>query len=142
MTDSQVREIFQSATTLTEGSLLQATPIYEVLKLSRRVLGCSAGNGATYHLSQVSKIIDSFVSHNWSTGRYIKFMTLALHFEYEWAFGVSACMTLILMVLSYLFRSRTQPAGPSNLIARTMKLNVRTCRKDMMFNDNPDRFQY
>ena len=46
------------------------------------------------------KSIDVFMSHNWSTPRFSKFLTLALHFEHVWAAVASFVVLAIIMILS------------------------------------------
>ena len=99
--ESEALEVLRCATTLRDAPLLRATPVSEVLRLGGMILGGSAGSVETYRLSHVTKAIDTFISHNWSTGREVKFVTLSLHFEYRWAAGVSAGMASMLIFLSF-----------------------------------------
>jgi len=51
------------------------------------------GSASTYALSAKVVRIDAFISHNWSVGRYLKFLSLADHFSFD----IAASCTLVFM---------------------------------------------
>jgi len=85
--------------TLEDPALLRATPVGQVLRNCGRILAKSDGDAATFKLSTQVQSIDAFISHNWSTPRYQKWMVLATHFNLRLACIVAISVMLILFVL-------------------------------------------
>ena len=57
-------------------------PPARVLSNGGAILGTSAGSEATWSLSEPVSSLDGFISHNWITPRFAKFLALALHFHF------------------------------------------------------------
>lgn len=62
-------------------SIFRGTPLARILRRHAAVLQNSEGSGATYDMSEGVDHIDTFISHNWSTPRGDKFLTLSLYFH-------------------------------------------------------------
>jgi len=73
--------------------LMRGSPLSTILRQGARVFGSSTGSASTYALSKPVERIGAFLSHNWSTPGYLKFLALSLHFN----FGVAALLSLIML---------------------------------------------
>jgi len=73
--------------------LIRGSPLSTILRRGARVFSSSTGSASTYALSQPVDHVGAFVSHNWSTPGYLKFLALSLHFN----FNVAALLSLILL---------------------------------------------
>eukprot|EP00928_Gymnodinium_smaydae_P025654 TRINITY_DN20374_c0_g1_i1.p1 TRINITY_DN20374_c0_g1~~TRINITY_DN20374_c0_g1_i1.p1 ORF type:complete len:563 (-),score=47.78 TRINITY_DN20374_c0_g1_i1:286-1821(-) len=62
-------------------SLLRGTPSTNVLRNFASVLSDAPCKTSYYDLSAPVEHIDTFISHNWSIGRFDKFLALVLHFN-------------------------------------------------------------
>mmetsp|Transcript_67084 Transcript_67084/g.216831 ORF Transcript_67084/g.216831 Transcript_67084/m.216831 type:complete len:640 (-) Transcript_67084:242-2161(-) len=81
--------------------LLRATPLADVLRYQGRIFASSAGSASTYKLSRQVQRIRAFISHNWSSGRYPKFVCLAFHFNMNAASVMIFLMMLPMGLASY-----------------------------------------
>jgi len=82
--------------------LLRATNLSVVLTRGSSIFGSADGNYHTYSLSHVASDIDVFLSHNWSTPRSAKFLTLVYYFNYDIAVLVMALASLLITAASIL----------------------------------------
>ncbi|CAE8703470.1 unnamed protein product [Polarella glacialis] len=86
-------------------SLLRAAKVATILRKAGALLGTSESSAETFELSSPVDHIDAFISHNWSTPRASKFLTLALHFNLTPALVVSyttACLAFIFQAKGWL----------------------------------------
>ncbi|CAE8594684.1 unnamed protein product [Polarella glacialis] len=86
-------------------SLLRAAKVATVLRKAGALLGTNESSAETFELSSRVDHIDAFISHNWSTPRASKFLTLALHFNLTPALVVSyttACLAFIFQANGWL----------------------------------------
>lgn len=85
---------------LPSNELLRAVPVGRVLHHNGKIFKTDASAIVdAYHLSMPCDHIDSFVSHNWSTPRRIKFFTLALHFNLDVALFLSLAVAIVVCAL-------------------------------------------
>jgi len=88
----------QTVTRLSDQSLLRGIGLNRALHSFGALFKNSVGSGKTYEMSRSVSVLETFLSHNWSTGRFWKFMTLAL--EFNLVFGTLAmviCMVALLI---------------------------------------------
>lgn len=85
--------VVKQYTTFAEPGLLRAGQLVDVLKGGGFILRNSEGSADTYELSAGVPKIHSFISHNWSTPRYMKFAALAVHFNFNYAV-LATCLAL------------------------------------------------
>eukprot|EP00927_Polykrikos_kofoidii_P053222 TRINITY_DN4748_c0_g2_i1.p1 TRINITY_DN4748_c0_g2~~TRINITY_DN4748_c0_g2_i1.p1 ORF type:complete len:501 (+),score=47.55 TRINITY_DN4748_c0_g2_i1:192-1694(+) len=86
--------------------LLRGVFLSEILKSCGRIFASSTGSRQTYSLSFVAEHLDAFISHNWSVGRFKKFLTLCIHFNFD----VSVAVSLVVVVaISLATRSGVLP---------------------------------
>eukprot|EP00811_Abedinium_folium_P028804 NODE_4488_length_1884_cov_30.117814.p1 GENE.NODE_4488_length_1884_cov_30.117814~~NODE_4488_length_1884_cov_30.117814.p1 ORF type:complete len:616 (+),score=121.56 NODE_4488_length_1884_cov_30.117814:157-1848(+) len=64
-----------------DAELLRACSVVDVMRGFGAVLATSKGTEATFALSAPVDEIDVFISHNWSTPRWQKWLTLAVHYN-------------------------------------------------------------
>ena len=63
--------------------LLRGTPVTTALQNFAAIFGSSAGSARTHNLSRQVRMLDTFVSHNWVTSRWSKYLVLLLHFNFR-----------------------------------------------------------
>lgn len=91
--------------------LCRATTMEVVLSKGGELFQNSAGFASTYALSEQVKSISVFLSHNWSTARWLKSLTLMLHFNLFPAMLCTAVFCVFIGWLSYLDFSYRQMDG-------------------------------
>lgn len=88
--------------TLEDPTLLRATPVARVLQRCGRLLAKSDGDAETFKLSSQVQVIDAFISHNWSTPRFQKWMVLAIYFNLSIACSTALLAMTVLAILTYM----------------------------------------
>lgn len=83
-------------------SMLRASRLSRVMRGGAALFKNSTGSAHTYELSQVVTIIDAFISHNWVTARWKKYLVLALHFNTGVALLVQTAVMVVLATATYL----------------------------------------
>ncbi|CAE8595703.1 unnamed protein product, partial [Polarella glacialis] len=91
--------IVRETLSLSDPSLLRSVPIGAVLRNGGLMLRHSAGSEETYALSSQVARITKFVSHNWDTPRWSKFLALVMHFNFFWAVVSSVVAMLVTFAL-------------------------------------------
>jgi len=81
--------------------LMRACPVQNVLHLCGKILADPGGSAWTYGLSRPVEYIDAFISHNWSVGRWIKFLVCAFHFNLRAAAISCVCLSVLGFVLTF-----------------------------------------
>lgn len=84
-------------------NLLRSTPDYVVLHSFGRVFRDFPDGFDTFKLSDTTHKLHVFISHNWATGRFIKFMALVFHFNHNSASiaaAIAYIVTVFLVMLS------------------------------------------
>eukprot|EP00927_Polykrikos_kofoidii_P019952 TRINITY_DN19380_c0_g1_i1.p1 TRINITY_DN19380_c0_g1~~TRINITY_DN19380_c0_g1_i1.p1 ORF type:complete len:844 (+),score=130.39 TRINITY_DN19380_c0_g1_i1:277-2532(+) len=101
--ESECFELFsertRSALRMDDERLLRATKVSIVLTGVGRILQNNAGTAETYALSGIVSKIDVFISHNWSTPRFKKFLALAWFFNFRVAVVVVVVVSSAYVVL-------------------------------------------
>eukprot|EP00428_Durinskia_dybowskii_P014241 CAMPEP_0170211944 /NCGR_PEP_ID=MMETSP0116_2-20130129/5590_1 /TAXON_ID=400756 /ORGANISM="Durinskia baltica, Strain CSIRO CS-38" /LENGTH=583 /DNA_ID=CAMNT_0010462483 /DNA_START=153 /DNA_END=1900 /DNA_ORIENTATION=- len=90
-----------------DAAILRGSSVDKVLRRFAHVLGKQECTAEYYELSERVDHIDAFISHNWSTPKNLKFLTLALHFNLLPAIVVSTG------VAARLYSSAWRPLGAS-----------------------------
>lgn len=80
-------------------SLLRASRIGRVMRRGAAIFKNSAGSAHTYELSDITTSINAFLSHNWTTSRWKKYMILALHFNCGTASLANGAVMIVLVIL-------------------------------------------
>jgi len=80
--------------------MLRGCKLKVVLHRCGRILRDSSSSAANYELSQPVDHLDIFLSHNWSTPRVAKFVTLAMHFNLAWSLIISMLAQCVFSVLT------------------------------------------
>jgi hypothetical protein len=96
----------------------RATSVVHVLRGVGSILESSVGSASTFNLSREAEHINCFISHNWTTPRYEKFLTLAMYFNRKAAILLTlGAMTLIAILTGLGFvRSFDNPYGRVSLV--------------------------
>eukprot|EP00927_Polykrikos_kofoidii_P046833 TRINITY_DN40960_c0_g1_i1.p1 TRINITY_DN40960_c0_g1~~TRINITY_DN40960_c0_g1_i1.p1 ORF type:complete len:640 (-),score=89.15 TRINITY_DN40960_c0_g1_i1:79-1998(-) len=81
--------------------ILRGTSLAVVLKSCGSILANSKGSEHTYSLSEVVRILDAFISHNWSVPRYQKIIALNLHFNFNIASGIALSLSVVTACVEY-----------------------------------------
>eukprot|EP00927_Polykrikos_kofoidii_P053221 TRINITY_DN4748_c0_g1_i1.p1 TRINITY_DN4748_c0_g1~~TRINITY_DN4748_c0_g1_i1.p1 ORF type:complete len:586 (+),score=51.17 TRINITY_DN4748_c0_g1_i1:43-1800(+) len=82
--------------------LLRGVHLSFLLASFGSIFSSSIGSCDTYSLSSVVQQLDAFISHNWSVGRWKKYLTLCVHFNFDLSFAVS-CVVIVLVRLALHF---------------------------------------
>lgn len=80
--------------------LLRASPLSSILAGGAKILTSSGGDAQTYALSSPVEQIDVFISHNWVTERWQKFLALSLHFNFWPAAAASFAVQAVAVALT------------------------------------------
>lgn len=80
--------------------LLRGSTVAQVLRGHARILANAPCTAACYDLSSQTAKIDTFISHNWSSSRWKKFLTLALHFNLGAAVAWALVVGLVMCALT------------------------------------------
>lgn len=81
MLHTSTQESMHRVTTIEELELLRGARVHNVMAGFGATFKESSGSSASYAMSEMVTTIDDFISHSWVTGRWIKFLTLALHYN-------------------------------------------------------------
>lgn len=91
----------QQALSLRRPSLLRGTKSGVVLSRCGALLAASAGDAQTYRLSRGVPRLNTFISHNWATGRLPKFLVIALFFNFKaMVFTMAVTSTAMLALMA------------------------------------------
>mmetsp|Transcript_23610 Transcript_23610/g.50369 ORF Transcript_23610/g.50369 Transcript_23610/m.50369 type:complete len:533 (-) Transcript_23610:508-2106(-) len=82
--------------------LFRGTPLSCVMRNCGRIWKNSSGSADTYHLSHPVEVLRTFISHNWSVGRFQKYIALCLHFNLGIAAAAALSATVVLTLLHIL----------------------------------------
>jgi len=80
--------------------LLRGSRLETVLRFGAIIFRDSRGSAATYSLSRRVVRIGTFISHNWSVGRFKKFVALSFHFNFDLSLVLMVFVVLVLGVAS------------------------------------------
>lgn len=108
-------------------SLLRASRAGRVMRRGAAIFKNSTGSADTYDLSKVVTTIDTFISHNWTTSHWKKYLILALHFNCHVALLVNTWVMCSLMLLGYFGALPSAvfavtPEYPRGLLARVLSI--------------------
>jgi len=98
---SALEKHVQSCLTLTDPTLLRTMHVEDLLRGFAWVLGSSDCGEEHYKLSRPADRANEFISHNWSTPRADKFLSLALHYNFVPAMLFAAAAAIITFVLEF-----------------------------------------
>jgi len=87
-------------------NLLRSTPDYVILHSFGRVFRDFPDGFDTFKLSDTTHKLHVFISHNWATPRFIKFMALVFHFNHGSA-SIAATVAYICTVLVVILTAKT-----------------------------------
>mmetsp|Transcript_55581 Transcript_55581/g.143108 ORF Transcript_55581/g.143108 Transcript_55581/m.143108 type:complete len:665 (+) Transcript_55581:26-2020(+) len=87
-------------TSFADAGLLRATRLSRVMHDRGSILIDKTGSDDTYDMSETVGEIHTFLSHNWSTNRWDKFMVLILHFNWAPALVVSTATAMACSALT------------------------------------------
>eukprot|EP00928_Gymnodinium_smaydae_P048737 TRINITY_DN32629_c0_g1_i1.p1 TRINITY_DN32629_c0_g1~~TRINITY_DN32629_c0_g1_i1.p1 ORF type:complete len:536 (+),score=36.31 TRINITY_DN32629_c0_g1_i1:59-1609(+) len=82
-----------------DAHLLRGIRLNILLSRGAKSYAKSAGTEFSYQLSETVEKLRAFISHNWSVGRFSKFITLVLHFHMN--IGILASVVVVLSFAAY-----------------------------------------
>lgn len=113
-----------------DSNLLRGSNASDVLARCAKIFASSAGSEATYEMSHVlDDHIDIFISHNWSVGRWSKFVALACYFNFNSAFITMllvGCLATIIHLSGFTFGTIQQNnlRYPCSVVCRCISIPV------------------
>ncbi len=63
--------------------IFRGSSVNTLLRRYGKIFNNSSGSAEIYELSEVVTLLDCFISHNWCISRKLKFLALALHFNFR-----------------------------------------------------------
>lgn len=99
-------------------AMKRATSVVHLLRCVGSILESSVGSAATFNLSRQAEDINYFISHNWDTPRYEKFLTLAMYFNRRAAHLLTLGAMILCTILTGLglVRAFDNPYGRVSLV--------------------------